>query len=316
LSWQLPWLAVFLLFFVAGLVPAGLPGWSQDRLTTAYGKGREATASAVVKVVNSVVWLVAPLLAGLVLIAHNAVAVLVGITACYVLSALLSRIAPGLATPDRTSASQSHKPRRAGRRFAGLYLLAIAVIVPVGALEQTVALILRTLLDTESRAGIMLSVFGFGSVVGALVSSRIAQLGRYVGWTFLACVVVAFTAVPILDGQWHVVFGYAFALLLGVASSVAMVAINTHAAEVADSVERGAVFSMLYACAGIGYFIAASISSVIGVAGPVWVLTVLVAGLLGATGWIVLVRNGSGGDASEATEVTAGRTEVFEQTAD
>jgi MFS family permease len=76
---------------------------------------------------------------------------------------------------------------------------------------------------------------------------------------------------------------YVFAVLFGAVSAFAIVAITTHAAEVTHGAERGAVFSVLYACASIGYLIAAFISVVAGSAVLVWLFTILIAASL----WVI-----------------------------
>lgn len=283
LCWRLPWIAVLLLFSAAGLVPAGLPGWSQDRLTTACGKNGEATASVVARIINSAVRLLAPLVAGFALIAHTASAALAGAAFCYMLSAWLSRTMLASDTRVDPLTRPSRGRDRLSIGFAKLYLLVVAVIIPVGALQQTVAVTLHALSATESQAGSVLVISGAGSVVGSLSAARTSRIGRCYSGAVIACIVVALIPLPILYERWHVMWVYGFAVALGAVSAFAIVAITTHAAEVTHGAECGAVFSILYACASIGYLISTCISVVAGSTILVWILTILVAASL----WVI-----------------------------
>jgi MFS family permease len=139
---------------------------------------------------------------------------------------------------------------------------------------------LHTLSAAQSQAGAVLVISGAGSVIGSLSAARTTRISCCYSKAVIACIVVALVLLPILYERWHVMWVYVFAISLGAVSAFAIVAITTHAAEATRGAERGAVFSVLYACASIGYLISACISVVAGSAVLAWILTILVAASL------------------------------------
>src|SRR5262249_32734298 len=155
---------------------------------------------------NSAVRLLAPLVAGFALIAHTASAALAGAAFCYLLSAWLSRTVLVSDTRGGPLTRPSRGRDRLSIGFAKLYLLVVAVIIPVGALQQTVAVILHTLSATQSQAGAVLVISGAGSVIGSLGAARTSRIGRYYSGAVIACIVMALVLLPILYEHWHVMW--------------------------------------------------------------------------------------------------------------